>query len=80
MLTCPKLNVSRIGSNAATRQAAITNANQRVHPSRREIGSSSHHRISPVVTTTAAELITIATGQEKSAIGSIASAAKGGYV
>ena len=80
VLTCPKLTVSRIGSNAATRQSATAKANHRVHPCRRAIGSTSHHSTTPVVTTAAMTLNAIATCHPTYAIGSIVKAAKGGYV
>src|SRR5688500_19484376 len=48
-LPISNVKVSRIGSNAAARHTAMANANHRVHPSRRAIGSTSHHTTRPPV-------------------------------
>ncbi len=80
VLTWPKLIVSRIGSKAATRHSATAKANQRVQPTRRDTGSSSHQTSTALVSTPAATLTTIAACQDRYAIGSITRAAKGGYV
>ena len=80
VLTWPKLTVSRIGSNAAARQSATARANHRVQPARRAIGSTSHQISTVVVATLASTLTTIAADHGRYAIGSMTSAANGGYV
>ncbi|GAA1396683.1 hypothetical protein GCM10009662_11070 [Catellatospora coxensis] len=79
-LTWPKLTVSRAGCDAASRHAATPKVNSRGHPCSRAIGSTSQYSTSAQATAVSATFTAMAVCQPSMLIGSITTAANGGYV
>ena len=79
-MTCPKLNVSRAGSNTAMARNANAHGVHTPQPFRRRIGTRYQRRSTATAAAFTPMLIATATGHEVATSGAKTSAANGGYV